>query len=50
VGAGIASIASQKARQRKPLPPVETFFTTDLSLSVADILAQYRAAGPWKLR
>jgi len=28
--------------QRKPLPPVEAVFTTDLTLSLADILAQYR--------
>jgi hypothetical protein len=28
--------------QRKPRPPVEAFFTTDLSLSVEDILQQYR--------
>jgi len=28
--------------QRKPLPPVEAFFTTDLSLGLAAILAQYR--------
>lgn len=27
---------------RKPRPPVEAFFTTDLSLSVEDILQQYR--------
>jgi hypothetical protein len=31
-----------KPRQRKPLPPVEAFFTTDLSLSPDAILAQYR--------
>lgn len=28
--------------QRKPLPPVEAFFTTDLTLSLEAILAQYR--------
>jgi hypothetical protein len=28
--------------QRKPLPPVEAFFTTDLTLSLNAILAQYR--------
>lgn len=28
--------------QRKPLPPVEAFFTTDLTLSLEGILAQYR--------
>jgi DDE superfamily endonuclease len=31
-----------KPGQRKPLPPVEAFFTTDLRLSPAAILAQYR--------
>ena len=37
--------APQRARkrgQRKPPPPVEAFFTTDLSLSLVAILAQYR--------
>ena len=29
-------------RHRKPLPPVEAFFTTDLTLSLDAILAQYR--------
>jgi hypothetical protein len=29
-------------RRRKPRPPVEAFFTTDLTLSVEAILAQYR--------
>jgi len=29
--------------QRKPLPPVEAFFTTDLSLSPEDILTEYHA-------
>ena len=29
--------------QRQPLPPVEAFFTTDLSLSAEDILQQYHA-------
>jgi hypothetical protein len=28
--------------QRKPFPPVEAFFSTDLTLSLATILAQYR--------
>ena len=28
--------------QRKPPPPVEAFFTTDLALSPQDILAEYR--------
>jgi len=32
----------RKPGQRKPLPPVEAFFTTDLTLSLAAILAQYR--------
>ena len=31
-----------KPGQRKPLPSVEAFFTTDLTLSLATILAQYR--------
>jgi hypothetical protein len=31
--------------QRKPRPPVEAFFTTDLTLSLEAILAQYRARG-----
>ena len=30
------------AGQRQPLPPVEAFFSTDLSLSLEAILAQYR--------
>jgi hypothetical protein len=33
---------SRPARQRKPPPPVEAFFTTDLALSLEAILAQYR--------
>lgn len=33
---------SRQARQHKPPPPVEAFFTTDLTLSLAAILAQYR--------
>jgi hypothetical protein len=33
---------ARKPGQRKPPPPVEAFFTTDLSLSLAAILAQYR--------
>lgn len=36
---------ARKSGQRKPLPPVEAFFTTDLTLSLAAILAQYR--GRW---
>jgi hypothetical protein len=31
-----------KLGPRKPLPPVEAFFTTDLTLSLAGLLAQYR--------
>jgi hypothetical protein len=33
---------SRKPGQHKPLPPVEAFFTTDLTLSLEAILAQYR--------
>jgi len=33
---------SRQAGQRKPLPPVEAFFSTDLSLNLEAILAQYR--------
>jgi DDE superfamily endonuclease len=32
----------RKPGQRKPLPPVEAIFTTDLTLSLEAILAQYR--------
>jgi hypothetical protein len=32
-----------RAGHRKPPPPLEAFFTTDLSLSPKDILAEYRA-------
>jgi DDE superfamily endonuclease len=32
----------RKPGHRKPLPPVEAFFTTDLTLSLEAILAQYR--------
>src|SRR3954452_6171602 len=32
----------RKSGQRQPLPPVEAFFTTDLTLSPTAILAQYR--------
>jgi hypothetical protein len=32
----------RSSKRRKPRPPVEAFFTTDLTLSVAAILAQYR--------
>jgi hypothetical protein len=35
-------LCARKSGQRKPLPAVEAFFTTDLSLSLAAILAQYR--------
>jgi hypothetical protein len=34
---------AKKPGQRQPRPPVEAFFTTDLSLTLATILAQYRA-------
>jgi DDE superfamily endonuclease len=33
----------KKPGQRKPLPAIEAFFTTDLSLSVDDILSEYGA-------
>jgi DDE superfamily endonuclease len=33
---------ARKPGARKPLPPVEAFFTTDLTLSLEAILAQYR--------
>jgi hypothetical protein len=33
---------TRKPGQRKPPPPVEAFFTTDLALSLEAILAQYR--------
>jgi hypothetical protein len=33
---------ARKPGQRKPLPPVEAVFTTDLTLSLEAILAQYR--------
>jgi Transposase DDE domain len=32
----------RKPGQRKPVPPVEAFFTTDLTLSLEALLAQYR--------
>ena len=32
----------RKRGQRKPLPPLEAFFTTDLTLSLEALLAQYR--------
>jgi hypothetical protein len=32
----------RSCKRRKPRPPLEAFFTTDLTLSVAAILAQYR--------
>jgi len=37
-----ARTRSRPPRQRKPSPPVEAFFTTDLTLSLEAILAQYR--------
>ncbi len=37
-----ATLRSRQPGQRKPPPPVEAFFTTDLTLSLAAILAQYR--------
>jgi DDE superfamily endonuclease len=37
-----ATKRAKKPGQRKPPPPVEAFFTTDLSLSLAAILDQYR--------
>ncbi len=37
-----APARKRKPGQRKPPPPVEAFFTTDLTLSLAAILAQYR--------
>ena len=41
-GAPSAAVPSRKPGQRKPLPRVEAFFTTDLTLSLDAILAQYR--------
>jgi hypothetical protein len=38
-----AKASAQRAGQRKPPPPLEAFFTTDLALSPKDILAEYRA-------
>ena len=35
-------LRARKPGQRKPLPPVEAFFSTDLTLSLEAILAQYR--------
>jgi hypothetical protein len=37
-----AATRSRSPGQRKPPPPVEAFFTTDLTLSLETILAQYR--------
>jgi len=37
---------STRTGHRKPPPPVEAFFTTDLSLSPQDILAEYRDRWP----
>jgi hypothetical protein len=37
-----ALLRARKPGHRKPPPPVEAFFTTDLTLSVEAILAQYR--------
>jgi DDE superfamily endonuclease len=34
--------ATKRTGQRKPRPPVEAFFTTDLTLSTHDILKEYR--------
>jgi hypothetical protein len=47
---GVVVRRSQRRRprppgQRKPLPQVEAFFSTDLTLSLAAILAQYRERG-----
>jgi hypothetical protein len=36
-----AKASPKQAGQRKPLPPVEAFFTTDLSLSPQDIVNEY---------
>lgn len=36
-----AKASPKQAGQRKPLPPVEAFFTTDLSLSPQDIVTEY---------
>ena len=41
-GAPSVQLRARKPGQRKPLPPVEAFFTTDLTLSLDAILAQYR--------
>jgi hypothetical protein len=38
----LAPTRARKPRHRKPPPPIEAFFTTDLTLSVEAILAQYR--------
>ena len=37
-----APTRTRKPGQRKPPPPVEAFFTTDLALSLAEILQYYR--------
>jgi hypothetical protein len=37
-----AATRARQPGQRKPPPPVEAFFTTDLTLSLETILAQYR--------
>ena len=37
-----ATTRTRKPGQRQPPPPVEAFFTTDLALSLEDILQQYR--------
>jgi hypothetical protein len=39
---GRTPLRSRLPRRRKPRPPVEAFFTTDLTLSGETILAQYR--------
>ena len=36
-----ATHSTKKPGQRKPPPPVEAFFTTDLTLSTQDILNEY---------
>jgi hypothetical protein len=35
-------LRARKSSRRKPLPPVEALFTTDLTLSLETLLAQYR--------
>jgi hypothetical protein len=38
-----ATCSLKKPGQRKPPPPVEAFFSTDLSLSPQDLLREYHA-------